>query len=131
MILKTLEFLDPLWLGLVLVILAGLSSCTPPPEEPAPAPRLLVLKEWTFPGRAGPLGRRHHRHPLPGPPGQSAELASHGGHRTVEFGRTEPAGAFHLLRSLGRPISSRGEDGDALPRRGPASGLGTARPFRR
>ena len=44
MILKTLEFLDPLWLGLVLVILAGLSSCTPPPEEPAPAPRLLVLK---------------------------------------------------------------------------------------
>lgn len=44
MILKTLEFLDPLWLALVLAFLAGMTGCTPSPEKPASAPRLLVLK---------------------------------------------------------------------------------------
>ena len=44
MILKTLEFLDPLWLGLALSFVAGMASCTPPQEKPSSTPRSLVLK---------------------------------------------------------------------------------------
>lgn len=44
MIWKTLEFPDPLWLGLGLAILAGLTGCTTTSEKPASPPRLSVLK---------------------------------------------------------------------------------------